>query len=188
LFDAKSDAAALIAALGLDTNRLMATRDAPAWFHPGRSGTIRLGPKIALAHFGELHPAILKPFGIDQPAVGFEVFLDALPQPRKKGKSRPVFEAGDLQPVRRDFAFVVGRDVAAADVVKAAESVDRKLIAQVNVFDIFEGSALGEGKKSIAIEVTLQPKERTLTDPEIDEVAQKIAGEVKRVTGGEIRG
>ncbi len=188
LFDAKSDAAALIAALGLDANRLMVTRDAPAWFHPGRSGTIRLGPKIALAHFGELHPSVLKVFDIDQPAVAFEVFLDALPQPKKKAKARPAFEAGDLQPVRRDFAFVVGRDVAAADVVKAAESVDRKLISQVNVFDVFEGASLGADKKSIAIEVTLSPKERTLTDPEIEQVAQKIAGEVKRQTGGEIRG
>jgi phenylalanyl-tRNA synthetase beta chain len=189
LFDAKSDAAALIAALGLDAARLMVSRDAPPWFHPGRSGTIRLGPKVALAHFGELHPSVLKAFDIDQPAVAFEVFLDALPQPKKKAtKARPALEAGDLQPVRRDFAFVLARDVAAADVVKAAESVDRKLISQVCVFDIFEGAALGEGKKSIAVEVTLQPKERTLTDPEIEQVAQRIVGEVKRQTGGEIRG
>ncbi|MEZ5926109.1 MAG: phenylalanine--tRNA ligase subunit beta [Hyphomicrobiaceae bacterium] len=189
LFDAKSDAAALIAALGLDAHRLMVTRDAPAWFHPGRSGTIRLGPKVALAHFGELHPAALRRFNIDAPAVAFEVFLDALPQPKKKPtKARPAFVAGDLQPVRRDFAFVVSSDVAAADVVKAAESVDKKLISQVSVFDLFEGPSLGEGKTSIAIEVTLQPKERTLTDPEIEQVAQRIVGEVKRQTGGEIRG
>ncbi len=107
---------------------------------------------------------------------------------KRRRKAKPAFEAGDLQPVRRDFAFVVGRDVAAADVVKAAESVDRKLISQVNVFDVFEGASLGADKKSIAIEVTLSPKERTLTDPEIEQVAQKIAGEVKRQTGGEIRG
>jgi phenylalanyl-tRNA synthetase beta chain len=188
LFDAKADAAALIAALGLDANRLMVTRDAPAWFHPGRAGTIRLGPKVALAQFGELHPAILKAFEIAQPAVAFEVFLEALPQPKRKGKARPPLEAGDLQPVRRDFAFIVGRDVAAADLVKAAESIDRKLIQQVKVFDIFEGPAVGEGKKSVAIEVTLQPQERTLTDPEIEQVVQKIVGEVKRQTGGEIRG
>jgi phenylalanyl-tRNA synthetase beta chain len=188
LFDAKSDAASLIAALGLDPSRLMITRDAPAWFHPGRSGTIRLGPKVALAHFGELHPSLTKAFDIAGTPVAFEVFLDALPQPKKKSKAKPAFEAGDLQPVKRDFAFVLDRDVAASDVVKAAEGVDKKLVAQVTVFDLFEGALLGEGKKSLAIEVTLQPKERTLTDAEIEAVAQRIVGEVKKQTGGEIRG
>lgn len=190
VFDVKSDAAAVLAAAGLDVSKPQITRDAPAWFHPGRSGTFRLGPKTVLAYFGELHPDILAQLKVDAPAAAFEVFLPAIPSPKKKAsKARPPLDIVDLQPVHRDFAFVLDKGVAAADVIKATESVDKKLVTNVSVFDVFEGGKLAEdGKKSLAIEVTLQPREKTLTDAEIEAIATKIVASVKKVTGGEIRG
>ncbi len=188
VFDVKADVMAVLAALGLDASRAPVTRDAPAWFHPGRSGTLRLGPKVALAHFGEMHPNVLKALDVEGPVAAFEIFLNALPPEKKKSRARPPFAASDLLPVRRDFAFVLDHKVAAADVVRAAGNAEKALIAEVAVFDVFEGKSLGEGKKSLAIEVTLQPKDKTLTDAEIDAVSAKVIAEVKRVTGGEIRG
>ncbi len=187
-FDAKADAVAAIAALGLDPAKAQITRDAPAWFHPGRSATLRLGPKAVLAHFGELHPDTLKALDVTGPVVGFEIFLDALPPEKKKSRARPALASADLLPVRRDFAFVLDRKVAASDVVKAAAGADKALIQSVTVFDVFEGGALAaEGKKSLAIEVTIQPVAATLTDKDIEALSQKIVADVKKATGGEIR-
>ncbi len=187
-FDVKADALAVLDTLGLSPDKVQVTADAPAWYHPGRSGTIRQGPKTVIGHFGELHPKVLEVLDAEGPLVGFELILEAIPAPKAKPtKTRPVLALSDLQPVRRDFAFVVARDVAAARIVRAAEGADRKLIAGVSVFDLFEGAALGEGKKSVAIEVTLQPTERTLTDQEIDAVAAKVVAEVAKATGGELR-
>jgi phenylalanyl-tRNA synthetase beta chain len=188
VFDVKADVFATLAALGFDPNRAQITRDAPAWYHPGRSGVLRLGPKTVLAHFGEIHPRTLAELDVEGPIVGFEIFLDALPPEKRKSRARPAMVAPDLLPVRRDFAFVLDESVPAGDVVKAAAGADKTLITDVSVFDVFAGKSLGEGKKSVAIEVTLQPRERTLTDAEIDAVAKKVIAEVKRVTGGEIRG
>lgn len=188
LYDAKADAVAVLVSLGLDVAKAQITRDAPDWYHPGRSGTLRLGPKTVLAHFGELHPATLKAFGIDGPVAAFEVFLDAIPAQKAKSRAKPRLEANDLMPVRRDFAFVLDKGVAAGDVVKAAAGADKALIREVSVFDVFEGGALEkEGKKSLAIEVTLQPTAETLTDKDIEAVSSKIAAAVKAATGGEIR-
>jgi phenylalanyl-tRNA synthetase beta chain len=187
VFDAKADVAALLEALGFDIGKAQITRDAPAWFHPGRSATLRLGPKTILAHFGEVHPEALAALDVTGPVAAFEVFLDALPAAKRKGPRRPSLEAADLLPVRRDFAFIVDAGVAAGDVVKAAAAADKKLIANVSVFDVFLGASLGEGKKSLALEVVLQPKEKTLTDAEIEAVAQRVIAEVKKATGGEIR-
>ena len=187
LFDAKADVVALLAELGFDASKAQLTRDAPAWFHPGRSATLRLGPKIVLAHFGEVHPETLRFLDAASPIAAFEVFLGALPPQRKKGLARAALEAVDLLPVRRDFAFVLNGDVPAGDVVKAALAADKTLIAGVNVFDLFEGESLGQGKKSLALEVILQPREKTLTDQEIEAVAAKVIGAVGKATGGEIR-
>ncbi len=141
-----------------------------------------------LAHFGELHPDTLRSFEIAHTgAAAFEVFLPALPPRREKKLARAPLEAADLLPVRRDFAFVLAADVPAGDVVRAALGADRKLIAAVNVFDLFEAESLGAGKKSLALEVTLQPKEKTLTDQEIEAVAAKVVAAVTKATGGEIR-
>ncbi len=189
VFDAKADAVAVLAALGIDAAKTQTTREAPAWFHPGRSGVLRMGPKIVLAHFGELHPATLKALDLEGPAVAFEVFLDSLPPEKKKSRARAPLAASDLLPVRRDFAFVVDSSVAAGDVVKAASGADKTLISGVTIFDVFEGGALAsEGKKSLAIEVTLQPVSDTLTEKDIEAVSQKIIADVKKATGGEIRG
>jgi len=189
LFDAKADVAAVLAALGLDVGKLMITRDAPDWFHPGRSGVIRLGPKIALAHFGEFHPRTLAALDVEGPVVGFEIFLDALPPDKKKSRTRAALAHTDLLPVRRDFAFVVQKAVAAGDLLKAAAGADKKLISDVSVFDTFEGGRLAEeGRKSLALEVTLQPAAATLTDKEIEAVSEKVIAAVAKATGGEIRG
>ncbi len=188
VFDVKADAAALLAALGVDPSRAQITRDAPAWFHPGRSATLRLGPKVVLAQFGEIHPATLKALDVSGPVSAFEVFVSGLPAERKKSKARAALVAADLLPVTRDFAFVLDRDVAAGDVMKAAAAADKALIANIRVFDLFEGDAIGVGKKSLAIEVTLAPTEKTLTDAEIDAVSKKVIAEVKKATGGDVRG
>ena len=187
VFDVKADVFATLAALGIDASRMPITRDAPAWFHPGRSGSIKLGPKVVIAHFGELHPSALKALDVEAPAAAFEIFMSALPPEKKKSRARPAMMASDLLPVRRDFAFVLDDKVAAADVVRAASSADKVLVSDVSVFDLYEGANLGPGKKSIAIEVTLQPKEKTLTDAEIEAVTARVVAEVERVTGGEIR-
>lgn len=187
VFDAKADAIAMLEALGMDGGSVQITRDAPDWYHPGRSGVVRLGPKNVLAHFGELHPTALAKVGSAGPAVAFELFLEAVPQPKKKGLAKSSMQTADLQPVRRDFAFVLSSDVPAQDVVRAARGADKALITDVLVFDLFEGDAIGAGKKSLAIEVMLQPREKTLTDQEIKEVSDKVEQAVKKATGGEIR-
>lgn len=187
-FDVKADAAALLSALGLDVSKVQVTRDAPAWFHPGKSGVIRLGPKMVLAHFGEVHPATLKLLDIDGPASAFEIFLHALPPEKRKARARAPLNASDLLPVRRDFAFVVDKATEAGAMIRAATGAEKALISNVSVFDVFEGKALGEDKKSVAIEVTLQPTTKTLTDAEIDKVSDKVIAAVQKATGAAIRG
>lgn len=189
VFDAKADVAAVLRALGFDITKAQITRDAPDWYHPGRSGAVRLGPKVVLAYFGEIHPAAAAAYDIDGAAAGFEVFIDALPPAKAKTRTKSPLAEADLLPVRRDFAFVLAASVAAGDVLRAAASADKALIANVSLFDVFEGGNLAaEGRKSVAIEVTLQPQTATLTDGEIEAVSQKIIAEVKKATGGEIRG
>jgi len=188
LFEAKADVVALLAGLGFDAAKAQETRDAPAWFHPGRSAALKLGPKITLAHFGEIHPDTVRSMGLTGRIAAFEVFVEAVPPERRKGLAKASLDAADLLPVRRDFAFVLDAGVPAANVVRAATAADKKLIASVGVFDLFEGESLGAGKKSLALEVTLQPTEKTLTDEEIEAVAQRIIAEVKKATGGQIRG
>ncbi len=186
-FDVKSDLASVLSALGVNVARTQVTRDAPAWFHPGRSGTIRMGPKLVLGYFGEIHPATLRFLDVDGPAMAFEIFLSSMPPEKRKARAKPALAASDLLPVRRDFAFVLDQAVPAGDVIKAAAGADRTLVTNVNVFDIFEGGSLGDGKKSIAIELTLQPKDTTLTDPEIEAVCTRVVDLVKKATGGDIR-
>jgi len=184
LFDAK---AAMIAALEAAMGGPMTapvTAGAPAWFHPGRSGTIALGPK-QLAWFGELHPKILAAFDLKIPVAGFEINLDAIPEPKKK--ARTAFVPSPFQAIERDFAFVVDAKVPAGEIVKAAKMADRALIESVSVFDVYEGKNLGEGKKSIAIAVRVQPKDKTLTEAEIEALAGKIVAAVTKATGASLR-
>jgi phenylalanyl-tRNA synthetase beta chain len=188
VFDVKADVVALLAGLGFDATKAQITRDVPGWFHPGRSGALKLGPKTVIAHFGELHPETLRSMDITGSVAGFEVFLEAVPGKKKHGLAKSALDATDLLPVRRDFAFILDVEVRAADVVRAAMSADKALVTTVSVFDVFEGQSLGAGKKSVALEVTLQPREKTLTDEQIEAVAARIIAEVKKATGGEIRG
>ena len=186
--DAKADALAVLGALGLEARHVQASRDAPTWFHPGRSGTLRLGPKTVLGHFGEINPRTLQALDMEGPAAAFELFLDNLPAQKRKTRTKPALDVSDLQPVHRDFAFVLDETVPAADVMRAAAGADKGLITDVTLFDIFEGEGLGAGKKSLAIEVTLQPRDKTLTEEEIDSVADAVVAAVTKATGGELRG
>ncbi|MFP4538600.1 MAG: phenylalanine--tRNA ligase subunit beta [Dichotomicrobium sp.] len=186
--DAKADAFALLEALGLSTATVQLSREVPGWLHPGQSAVIRLGPKTTLGVFGAVHPSAADALDVALPAVAFEIYLDALPASRRKGTQRKPLESSDLQAVTRDFAFVVNEDVAARDVLNAAQGADKKLIAGASVFDIFrDAEEIGKGNKSLAIEVTLQPKVRTLTDDDIDAVSKRIVSAVGKATGGRIR-
>ncbi|MFT6169453.1 MAG: phenylalanyl-tRNA synthetase beta chain, partial [Celeribacter sp.] len=187
VFDAKADAEAILNAIGAPA-KAQILRDTPSWFHPGRSGKICLGPKKVLAQFGEVHPKTLKEMGVKGPAVAFTIFLEQPPFPRGGKVARPAFFTNDLQTVERDFAFVVDQDVAALSVVNAAFGADKNLIEDVRVFDEFIGGSLGEGKKSLAITVRLQPAEVTLKEKDIEEVSAKIIAKVEKATKAVLRG
>jgi phenylalanyl-tRNA synthetase beta chain len=187
-FDAKADAFAVLAAAGAPMQALQVVPGGPAWFHPGRSGTIQIGPQNVLGHFGELHPRCVAALKAEGPLVGFEVTLERIPEPKAKAtRAKPMLELSAFQPVERDFAFVVDNAVKAADIVRAAQSVDRKLIVSVSLFDVYEGAGIEAGKKSIAIAVTMQPRDKTMTDAEIDALGQRIVAEVAKKTGGVLR-
>lgn len=183
----KADAMAALEALGLGQSKVQITREAPDWFHPGRSGAIKLGPKTTLGVFGELHPDTLAKLDADGPMAAFEIYLDNLPQAKAKSTAKSALDASDLQAVTRDFAFLVDADTDAGTLVRAASGADRALISDVSVFDEFTGQGVPEGKKSLAIEVTLQPRDKTLTDEEIDAVAEKVVASVAKATGGTLR-
>ncbi len=188
VFDAKSDALEILAACGASVDKLQIVPKGPSYLHPGRSGTVQLGPKNVIAIFGELHPAILEELGVEGPMAVAEVFLDRIPEPRTKPtRTKPPLVLSQFQPISRDFAFIVDRDVTAAEIVAAAQGADKTLLTSVDVFDLYEGKGIGDGKKSIAIAVTLQPREKTFTDAEIETVASKIVEEVKKKTGGTLR-
>ena len=187
VFDAKADAEAVLAAIGAP-EKVQILRGADDWWHPGRHGKICLGPKKVLAIFGELHPKVLREMDIKGPAVAFCVWPDEVPLPRNKTATRPALAATDLQAVERDFAFVVDADVAALTLVNAAAGADKALISDVRVFDEFIGGSLGEGKKSLAVTVRLQPTDKTLKDADIEAVAAKIVEKVTKATGGTLRG
>ncbi|CAN7265298.1 phenylalanine--tRNA ligase subunit beta [Pararhizobium sp. LjRoot238] len=188
VFDAKADAIAVLEACGVPMGNVQFEAGGPSWYHPGRSGTIKLGPKIVLGTFGEFHPKVLAELDVSGALCGFEVYVDAMPEPKKKAtRTKPALELSPFQAVRRDFAFVVDKTVEAGTILKAASSADRKLVTGVNVFDVFEGASLGEGKKSVAIEVVIQPAERTLTDEDFEALTGKIIANVTKSTGGVLR-
>jgi phenylalanyl-tRNA synthetase beta chain len=186
--DAKADAFAVLAAAGAPMQALQIVPGGASWLHPGRSGTIQIGPQNVLGYFGELHPSALEALGADGPLMAFEVILDRIPEGKQKAtRAKPVLELSAFQPVSRDFAFIVDRNVKAGDLVRAAQGVDKKLITAVTVFDLYEGKGIDPDKKSLAIAVTIQPREKTMTDQEIDAVAAKIVAEVTKKTGGTLR-
>ena len=187
-FDAKADAFAVLSAAGAPMQALQVVPGGPAWFHPGRSGTIQIGPHTVLGSFGELHPRAVEALNAEGPLAACEVILEKIPEPKAKAtRAKPALELSPFQPVERDFAFVVDRGVNASEIVRAVQSIDKKLIINVTVFDVYEGKGIDPGKKSIAIAVTIQPREKTMTDAEIDALGQKIIAEVRRKTGGMLR-
>ncbi|MCB1517525.1 MAG: phenylalanine--tRNA ligase subunit beta [Hyphomicrobiaceae bacterium] len=188
VFDAKADLAAVLDVIGMDIDKVQLSDEAPDWAHPGRGGRIQLGPKNVIGWFGEIHPSLMADLGLKGPIVAIEMDLDAIPDPKSKGvKAKPALVASDLMPLSRDFAFVVDADVPAATVLKAAGSADKTLISDINLFDVFEAEHVGAGKKSVAIEVTLQPRGKTLTDEEIDAVSKALVAAVEKATGGVLR-
>src|SRR5256885_395975 len=185
LYTAKPDALAAPAARGAPAATPQASADPPPWYHPGRAGTLRLGPAV-LGHFGELHPDVLDAFEVKGPVAAFEVFLDAVPLPRA-GRARQPLKLSVFQPVERDFAFIVDRDLPAETLLRAARSVDRKLVSEIRLFDVYEGKGLPDGKKSLAISVVLQPQDATLTDTDIEAFSKRLVGQVEKATGGTLR-
>ena len=187
-FDAKADALAVLAAIGAPVENMSAQSGAPDWYHPGRSGVIKLGDRV-MANFGELHPELTAGADLKGPVAAFEVFLDAPPPPKAKAtKARSKLVLSAFQPVERDFAFLVDTAVDAEKLVRAARNSDKALIAGARVFDVYAGKGVPEGKKSLAIAVTLQPVERTLTDAEIEAVCNKIVAAVTKATNAVLRG
>ncbi|VVT11681.1 Phenylalanine--tRNA ligase beta subunit [Roseovarius sp. EC-HK134] len=187
VFDAKADVEAILAAIGAPA-KVQILRDGPAWFHPGRHGRICLGPKKVLGIFGEVHPRILQALDVKGPAVAFTLYPAEIPLPRKTSASRGALDISDLQAVERDFAFVVDVQTEALTLINAAAGADKALIEDVRVFDAFSGGNLGEGKKSLALTVRLQPRDKTLTEAEIEAVSGKIIEKVTKATGGVLRG
>jgi phenylalanyl-tRNA synthetase beta chain len=185
LFDVKADALAALAAMGAPAENIQVTSDPPSWYHPGRAGTLRLGPTV-LGAFGELHPAVLDALEARPPIAGFEVFLDAVPMPRAARAKLPL-RLSVFQPIERDFAFVVDRDLPAETLLRAARGVDRKLVCEIRLFDVYQGTGLPEDKKSLAITVVLQPQERTLTEAEIEGFSKRLIAQVEKATGGQLR-
>ena len=186
LYQVKSDALAALAAMGAPAENVQIAAEPPAWFHPGRGGVIRLGPNV-LGAFGELHPAVIEALDARLPIAGFEVFLDAVPEPRA-GRTKPALQLSVFQPIERDFAFVVDHALPAETLLRAARGVDRKLVSEIRLFDVYEGTGLPEGKKSLAITVRLQPIEHTLTDSEIEGFSKRLVAQVEKATGGTLRG
>lgn len=188
VFDAKADAFAVLEACGAPVDKLQVEAGGPPWYHPGRSGTIKLGPRTVLGTFGEFHPRTLEVLDVSGPLAGFEVYVDAIPEPKAKPtRTKPKLELSAFQAVKRDFAFVVDKVVEAGTLTRAALAADKKLITGVSVFDVFEGAALGADKKSIAIEVSIQPVDKTLTDEDFEALAGRIVENVKKQTGGVLR-
>ena len=190
LFDVKADilAATEIAMGGPMTAPIKP--GAAAWYHPGRSGTLALGQKL-LGYFGEVHPKIHlsleKDFDLDGPLLAFELFLDAIPESKSKGKARSVFTPSPYQAIERDFAFLVDLKVGADEVLRAVKGAERNLIETAAIFDVYDDKGVPEGKKSLAISVRIQPRDKTLTEPEIEALVQKIVSAVSKATGAVLR-
>ena len=179
--DAKADLWAVLSAIGVPLDALVLTQDAPSFYHPGRSATVQQGPRTVLGSFGELHPRVLAALDLTGPVAAFQLDLDAVGEPKRRRKAAP--DLPSFQPIRRDFAFLVDEAVAADAVLRAARGADRALISGVSLFDVYQGERLPPGKKSLAIEVVFQPRERTLTDAEIEAASQKVVAAVTKSTG-----
>lgn len=188
LYDAKMDAMSILSCLGMKLESVQVDVGAPSWYHPGRSGVLSLGKKNILGYFGELHPEAVEAMGLEGVVCACEIFLDRIPQSRSKGgKTKAELSLSNLQPLVRDFSFIVDKEKLAAELVRAAKAADKKLITEVKVFDVFEGGSLEDGKKAIGLEITIQPYDKSLTDADIEELSQKIINMVAKSTGAILR-
>ncbi len=188
VYDAKSDVMSLLASLGVAISGVQISTNAPGWFHPGRSGSLHFGPNV-VGYFGEFHPQILEDLDVTGPLCGFEIVLDAIPAPKAKAtKAKSKLALPELMPLERDFAFIVDGHVKGADVLKAALGADRALITGGSIFDVYAGAGIAEGKKSVAVALNIQPKDKTLTEAELDMVMTKVSSEVAKKVGGVLRG
>jgi len=189
LFTAKADLLALLEEMGAPVASLQTAQGAAAsWWHPGRSARLQLGPKAVIAEFGELHPAVLKAMDVDGPVYGFEIWVEAIPEPKKKAtKTKGALSLSPLMPLSRDFAFLLDEGKAAGDLVKAVVGADKALIAGARVFDVYQGQGVPEGRKSVAVEVTVQPRDKTLGEAEIEALSAQIVAAAAKA-GGTLRG
>ncbi len=188
VFDVKADALAVLAQAGAPMAGVQVTPGGPAWFHPGRSATLQMGKEV-YGWFGELHPRVLDALGVDGPVAAFEIILDTIPAPKARPtKVKPKLDLAELQPVTRDYAFLVAADTRAEDLLKVARGIDRQLVANVTLFDVYDGKGMEPGRKSIAIEVRLQPREKTMTDADIEAFSSKLVAEMAKKTGATLRG
>lgn len=188
LFALKGEVLALLAEIGAPVASLQLSQGQNRdWWHPGRSARLQLGPKTVVAEFGALHPRALAALDAEGPMLGFEIVLDAVPEPRGKGgKARPAANLPNLMPLTRDFAFLADESVAVGDIVRAVSGADKALIADVRVFDIYRGQGVPEGRKSVALEVVIQPRETTLTDAGIEAISAAVIAAAARA-GAQIR-
>jgi len=186
VYDVKADALSVLEMAGTPVGNLQITPDAPGYYHPGRSACLRLGKEI-LGYFGELHPQISEHFGVTSRIVAFEIFVDRLPLPRKNsGPARPLLKISPFQPVRRDFAFVVAQDLPADKVVRAIMAADKNLIQQVDIFDVYRGPGVADGFQSLALAITLQPQDQTLSDQQLEALSSQVVAAVAHI-GGKLR-
>jgi phenylalanyl-tRNA synthetase beta chain len=187
LFELKGDLIALLEEIGAPVGSMQLSQGQNRdWWHPGRSARLQLGPKTVIAEFGALHPRVLKALDADRPMLAFQIVLDSVPEPKAKAKTRGSANLSVLQPLTRDFAFVVSDDKAAGDLVRAIAGADKALIEDVRVFDVYRGAGVPEGSKSVAIEVVIQPREATLTEVEIEALSAKVVAAAAKV-GGQLR-
>ena len=186
LYDAKADALAALEAAGAPAANAQISADAPEHYHPGRSGVLRLGKNV-LAAFGEIHPAILEEMGVKFPVVGFEVWLENIPAAKKKGTHKAMLSLEPLQPLTRDFAFLVDENIAAGDMTRVAIAADKSLITDAQIFDVYQGKGVEDGKKSVALTITIQPKEHSLKDQDLEALSEKVVSLVSEKTGGTLR-
>ena len=188
-YAAKADLFSVLESLGQSPDRFQIDKPRQPHWHPGQAACLKLGPKVTVGHFGTLHPGVLKQMGIEGPLYAFELNLNALPQMKAKAtKTKPVLEKADLTPIRRDFAFVVREDVSVADILKAVKSADKALLTDTSVFDVYQGKGIEPGYKSVAFEVTLQPRGETLKDKDIEAVSDRVIAAVTKATDGVLRG
>jgi phenylalanyl-tRNA synthetase beta chain len=188
VFDAKAEALAVLEACGVAVEKLQAMADAPTWFHPGRSGSLKLDPRNALAHFGEMHPETLKTLDIKGPVIAVEIYLDAIPQAKSTKRARAKYAPNALQTVTRDFAFLVKDDVPAQKLLIAIKGADKEHISDVSLFDRFAGQGIEPGHVSLAVQVTLQPHIQAFTAEQLDMIAEKVIAAALKATGATLRG